>query len=159
MANGGIAWLLVALAQALKQLEEKIGVTPVQPTDKEFPPLPVTVRPEPSEVVMELPDPFSTNNLEADPVEVLNYKVEKGYKLYLNELSIAPDTTCRTYGRFVVTVGGVTKKALRLLSALTLSWDTLFLNEGSVVGVWVYSTDAGQTCGGQVTMNGRRVRK
>ena len=156
--SGEIALILISLAQQLKMHAERMMVpgVPGVPGEPGVPglPLPVTMVTRPSEVEFDI-EIFSTNNTEY--IEVLKYTVEKGYVLHLNEVSIAPDTTCKTYGRFMIIVGGKTLKDKRLLTSLTIPWGWLQLHEGSVVGIWVKSTAGAQTVAGNVHFNGRKV--
>lgn len=148
--------LLLALADYLSQLAKLIREQTGGAEGQVIKVLPVQITPEPSQVVMEIPDVFAI--ADTTYIKVLDYAVPKGYKVYLNELTIAPDTECKTYGRFLIIVGSAKQQDKRLMSALTLSWGWLTLEEGATIQVLVKTTDKTHTVGGNVAMNGRQVR-
>ena len=152
-----VALILVGIANSMRNMADeildKLGKTPSgKPSDVT---VNVQIKPEPSEVVMEI-EVFSLADQTYKPI--LEYTVEKGYELYLNELSIAPDSTCKTKGLFKLIVGSRTLVDKQLLTSLSMGWGWLKLGEGAQVIVLIKSTD-GSTNGGNVTMNGRRVQK
>lgn len=157
MSNGAV-WILIALAQQLKALADKIGAgetpgVPGQPPS--LPPiLPVQIAPEPSQVITEI-DSFEGN--ETAYTEILSWKVTAGYTDYINELSIAPDTNAKTYGRFLIKVGSKTLTDVRLRTTISLKYDWLRLYEGSIVSVHYKTTDNTKTIAGNVSLTGRRV--
>jgi hypothetical protein len=132
-------------------LEAQVGKTPGEPS---IVAVPVTITPEISEPVADIKY-FSL--ADTDYTKVFQYKVEKGYRLYLNDIAIAPDTDCQEKGLFLIKIGSVTIEGIRLLT----SWDTSFfwlqLYEGAEVSIYVKSTD-GTTIAGNASYSGRRVR-
>lgn len=149
-------WFLLAIAKILEEIKKSVeqGKIPPPTDGYPLPPIKVEIATKPSEVVMDI-QTFSIADLTYKTV--LTYTVEKGYKVYLDEVSIAPDTTAKTKALFLIIIGSAKLEDKQLLTTISLKWYSMELHEGSTIQIMVKSTD-GSTVGGNAAMNGRRER-
>lgn len=161
--SGAVFLALIGLAQQLKKVAALIeqqagagGPITVTPGEITLPGIiPVQITPEASEPLLKLPTYYTTDEQEYQ--EVLKYTVPSNYKVYLQELSIAPDTAAKTKAQFMIHVGAAKVEDIRIQASLTLPWGWLYFGEGTTIGVWIKSTD-GTTVGANVSLNGRRIK-
>lgn len=146
-------WLLLSIARQLEQLRKALG-EPQIPGAPQIPPIHVTITPEISEPVFDL----KHHSMNAQTYEeVFSYTVTKGYKFFLSEFAIAPDTSAQSKALFKVKIGGAEVSDIRLLTSYDMDFRQMQLFEGAVVSLHMKSTD-GTTVACNASYNGRRVR-